>query len=81
MKKTEIVNWLRYFEFIDVMSMINGESMIVNFDNIIQWFHNLEYVVRVNIEMFNQFNKWTNEEIAIQWRDWLNVCLSNVSEI
>jgi hypothetical protein len=36
MKKTEIVNWLRHFEFIDVMNMINDELMIVNFENIIQ---------------------------------------------
>jgi hypothetical protein len=31
--------------------------------------------------MFDQFNKWTNEEIAISWRDWLNIRLSNVFEI
>jgi hypothetical protein len=74
MKKTEIVNWLRHFEFIDVMSMINDESMFVNFENIIQWFYYLEYIIRINIEMLDQFNKWTNEEIAIQWRDLLHVC-------
>jgi hypothetical protein len=65
MKKTEIVDWLRYFELIDVMNMINDESMIVSFENIIQWFYYLEYAVRVNIEMLDQFNKWVNEEIAI----------------
>jgi hypothetical protein len=65
MKKTKIVNWLRHFELIDVMNMINDESMIVNFENIIQWFYYLEYAVRVNIEMLDQFNKWVNDEIAI----------------
>jgi hypothetical protein len=61
--------------------MINNELMIVNFENIIQWFYYLKYVVRVDIEMFDQFDKWMNEEIAIQRRCWLHVCLNNVSEI
>jgi hypothetical protein len=81
MKKTEIVNWLRHFKLIDVMNMIDDESMIVCFEDIIQWFYDLEYAVRVNIEMLDQFSRRTNEEIAIQWRDWYYVCLSDISEI
>jgi hypothetical protein len=55
--------------------------MIVNFEDIIQRFYYLENVVRINIEMFKQFNKWANEEIAIQWRDWLYVYLNDISEV
>jgi hypothetical protein len=51
------------------MSMINDESMIVNFEDIIQQLYYLKNAIWINIEMFNQFNKWANEEIAIQWRD------------
>jgi hypothetical protein len=63
------------------MNMINDELMIVCFENIISWFYYFENVVRINIKMLNQFNKWTNEKIAIQWRDWLYVCLNDISEI
>jgi hypothetical protein len=31
--------------------------------------------------MFDQFNKWANVEIARQWRDWLHVYWSDISEI
>jgi hypothetical protein len=51
MKKIKIVNRLKHFEFIDVMSMINDESMIINFENIIQWVYYFEYIIHVNIKM------------------------------
>jgi hypothetical protein len=61
--------------------MIRDESMIVNFENVIQRFYDLEYAVRVNIEMLDQFNKWANEEIAIQRRDELHINLNNIFKI
>jgi hypothetical protein len=70
-KKTKIVNWSSHFEHVDVMSVITSKSMIVCFENIIKRFHHFENAVRVNVKMLDQFNKWMNKEIAIQWRDWL----------
>jgi hypothetical protein len=72
-KKTKVVDWSSHFEHVDVMSVIINKTMIVCFENIIKRFHHFENAVRVNVEMLDQFNKWVNKEIAIQWRDWLYV--------
>jgi hypothetical protein len=81
MKQARVVNWLNHFKLIDVITEICDESMIVYFQHFIKRFHHLENVVRRNIKLFNQLNKWIYIKIAIQKRRWLHVCLNNVFEI
>jgi hypothetical protein len=81
MKLTRVVNQLNHFKLIDMMTEICDESIIVCFRHFIKRFHHLENVVRENIELFNQFNKWIHIKVAIQKRRWLHVCLNNVFEI
>jgi hypothetical protein len=66
MKKTEIVDELNHVKYIDIMSVINDESMIVCFKHIIKRFRYFENVDRLDVEMLDEFNKWVNEEVAIQ---------------